>query len=255
MGHAKRLTYKDAVHHVTMRCNNKEFLFEEESKALFLDLLRETCLIYDCPLFDYCILTNHTHLLFQVKGDDVLSPFMHRLANVFARRFNAIHGRKGHLWEERFHSTIVDLESYLLPCLAYIDLNPVRAGMVSTPIGYAWSGHHHIINEDQSLITLHSIYLDLGPTRAARRARYREILAREAARKPYSLANVLFIGREQFVDDLVTRFGLVSTVRPRVRILQPADNICAVEPVEGGSIWRPDDPSNMLHLPMDPDAP
>ena len=80
MSRPRRMTYRGAMHHVTMRCNNKEFLFEEKSFRLFLDLLRETCQMHDVPLYNYCLMTNHVHLLFKVRTGDVLSSFMHRLA-------------------------------------------------------------------------------------------------------------------------------------------------------------------------------
>ena len=89
MGRSPRLTYRGALHHVTMRCNNKEFLFDERSFRLFLDVLSETREKFSSQLYNYCLMTNHIHLLFEVGTDDTLSRFMHRLANVFANRFNA----------------------------------------------------------------------------------------------------------------------------------------------------------------------
>jgi len=100
MGRSRRFSYQGALHHVTMRCNNKEFLFENESKLLFMDQLAKSCSLHDIALFNYCLMTNHLHLRFKVFDDRVLSVFMHHLANVFARRFNILRGRKGHLWED-----------------------------------------------------------------------------------------------------------------------------------------------------------
>jgi putative transposase len=235
MGRSRRLTYRNATHHVTMRCNNKEFLFEERSLRLFLDLLRESSEKYGVRLFNYCLMTNHVHVLFRVKADDVLSPFMHRLANVFAKRFNLIRGRKGHLWEGRFRSTIVEASSYFLPCMAYIDLNPVRAGIVQKPGDYQWCGHRYLEAEDESIIDLHRIYLGLGKERRARYRAYMKLLEKEAAREPYSLAGTLFVGSERFTQRLQKRFGIVNTARVHVQRVDLEGGIRAIELLGGGS--------------------
>ena len=229
MGRKRRLTYARALHHVTMRCNNKEFLFEEESLAFFLEVLRETCEKYGVPLYNYCLMTNHVHLLLKVMAGDVLSPFMHRLANVFANRFNVIRGRKGHLWEARFLSTIVQTSSYFLRCMAYIDLNPVRAGMVATPDEYQWSGYGSVAAEDESLLDLHSIYLKLGNTKRQRHQAYLQILEEEAGRPTYSLAGTLFVGTSEFTSRMRRRFRIVPNERNYIRRVDLEDGIQAIE--------------------------
>ena len=234
MSRPRRMTYRGAMHHVTMRCNNKEFLFEEKSFRLFLDLLRETCQMYDVPLYNYCLMTNHVHLLFKVRTGDVLSSFMHRLANVFAKRFNAIRGRKGHLWEGRFRSTIVEPTSYFLQCMAYIDLNPVRAEMVERPGDYQWCSYLHLAKEDESLITLHRVYLDLGKSRRARRQAYARLLKHEASKPPYSLAETLFVGTADFTRRMLKRFDLVRSSRPRIQRVDLGASIEAIESLPGG---------------------
>ncbi|NQT18643.1 MAG: transposase [Planctomycetes bacterium] len=217
MGRTRRLTYPGALHHVTMRCNNKEFLFEEQSLGFFLDVLRETCEKYDLSLYNYCLMTNHVHLLLTVKAADVLSRFMQRLANVFANRFNVIRGRKGHLWEARFVSTIVQPSSYFHRCMAYIDLNPVRAGMVATPDEYQWSGYGFVAAEDERLLRLHGIYLKLGKNKRQRHQAYLKLLEEEAGRPPYSLAGTLFVGTSEFTSRMRRRFGIVPNERNCIR--------------------------------------
>jgi len=229
MSRPRRLTYRNAMHHVTMRCNNKEFLFEEQSLRLFLDVLRESCEKHGVRLFNYCLMTNHVHLLFRVKADDILSTFMHRLANIFAKRFNLIRGRKGHLWEGRFLSTIVEASSYFLRCMAYLDLNPVRAGMAQKPGDYQWCSHRHLANEDESVIDLHRVYLALGKTTKTRYRAYQRMLAEEAARGPYSLAGTLFVGRKKFTQRLQRRFEIQDREQPRVRCVDLDGGIQAIE--------------------------
>ena len=229
MGRIQRLTYPGALHHVTMRCNNKEFLFDADSMRLFLELLCYCCQKFQVPLYNYCLMTNHVHFLFKVMDDEVLSAFMHRLANLFAREFNATRERKGHLWEGRFRSTIVEeAVSCFLWCMAYIDLNPVRAGMVRSAAEYKWCGHSCLLNEHESLITVHQSYRALAGTIKARRLRYTRLLNAELAREPYSLANALFLGSARFTREMQSRFGLSGTGH-RVKYVELGEGIIAVE--------------------------
>ena len=247
MSRLPRFSYEGATHHVTMRCNNKEFLFDEHSQQLFLEVLRESCLILGVSIYGYCLMTNHLHLLLQVSSDDLLSRFMHRLANVFAKRFNALRGRKGHLWEGRFRSTIVEPDSCILRCLAFIDLNPVRAGIVQQPAQYRWSSHNALAEEDETIISLHEVYVSLGRDGASRYAAYCKELEAESAREGYSLANVLFLGRLEFINQQLERFGLTAGIKPRFRRVPLDNGIWAVVPAGGGSRKRARKPPGDLN--------
>jgi len=240
MGRSPRLTYGGALHHVTMRCNNKEFLFDEESFRQFLGVLLETCEKFHTPLYNYCLMTNHVHLLFEVGADDVLSRFMHRLANVFAKRFNAARDRKGHLWEGRFVSTIVEARSYFFRCMAYIDLNPVRAGMAEAPGDHEWCAHRHVVAENELAVAIHDLYKELGRTPAKRRRAYLRLLEAEAGRPPYSLAGTLLVGSPRFTRRLQKRFGITLEARSRFQRLELDDGIRAIELRKGGRARRCD---------------
>jgi len=218
-----------------MRCNNKEFLFDEQSFRLFLGILTETKDKHGVRLHNYCLMTNHVHLLFTVPSDDTLSRFMHRLANVFAKRFNAIRERKGHLWEGRFRSTIVDPSAYFLRCMAYIDLNPVRARIVAEPSDYRWCGHRDLLDERGTLLAPHASYLQLGKSRAGRRRAYLQLLEEEAQRTAYSLADALVVGSRSFARRQVKRFGLTSEQRPRLHCIELDGGLESVELRAGGS--------------------
>ena len=229
MGRTPRFTYARAVHHVTMRCNNKEFLFDQPSFQWYLDVLFEACDRFGVHLYDYCLMTNHVHLLFQVPADDVLSPFMHRVANRFANRFNAARKRKGHLWEGRFLSTIIEAPPYFLRTMAYVDLNPVRARMVKHPADYPWSGHRHLRSGDAELIEFHPIYLGLGKTPEARYRAYLRILEEEAKLPLHSLARALFVGRSDFVSRMRKRFAVVDGRLPRVESTDLGGGVRAIQ--------------------------
>jgi putative transposase len=203
-----RFTYPRALHHVTLRCNNREFLFTVPTFELFLELLQAARDRFPISLYNYCLMTNHVHLLFKVGGSDTLSTAMHWLSSRFSQRFNKMRGRKGHLWEGRFRSCIIEHNSYFFRCMAYLDLNPVRAGMVAGPLEYRWCGHRALRDENTDLLDLHPLYLAGGKTRAARYLSYTELLREEAGRPAVSLATKCFVGAPRFVSRMEKKFDL-----------------------------------------------
>ena len=223
MSRPPRLSYAHALHHVTLRCNNREFLFSPPSFDLFLTVLHEARTTFPITLYNHCLMTNHVHLLFKVGCDDTLSKAMQWLSTSFVRRFNKATGRKGHLWEGRFRSTLVEQETAFLRSMAYVDLNPVRAGMVSDPADYPWNAHAALRAEDPERISLHELYLELGADPASRYRAYRGILADEAAREPFSLATAHFLGSPRFVSRMERRFAPNAGLQRRF--------------VGGGLIW------------------
>jgi len=203
-----RFSYAHAVHHVTLRCNNREFLFTPPSFELFLRVLSDARDRFPLHLYNHCLMTNHVHLLLKVGRDDTLSTAMRWLSTSFVRRFNRVTGRKGHLWEGRFRSTLIEESTSFLRCMAYVDLNPVRAGMAPTPLDYPWSAHSALRAEDGESVELHELYLGLGADPARRYRAYLELLSAEAAREPFSLATAYFVGSPRFVSRMESRFGL-----------------------------------------------
>ena len=168
MGRPRRYSYAGAYHHVSVRCNNREFQFTEDALfARLRDVLAAARRRHRFRLLDYCFMTNHFHLLFQVPREDTLSKAMHDIDNRFSRWFNARGKRCGHLWEGRFRSTVIEADMYLLNALAYIDLNPVRAGIVGEPWAWPWSGCSHLATwQANGLIDEYPLYLALGSTAA-----------------------------------------------------------------------------------------
>jgi REP-associated tyrosine transposase len=207
MPRPRRFSYPRAVHHVTLRCNNKEFLFDADSQRLFLNYVQRTRDRFQIRLHNFCIMTNHVHLLFKVGQTDVLSKSMHWLSSRFSQHFNKLRGRRGHLWEGRFRSTIVEQSTYFLRCMAYVDLNPVRAKIAESPPDYAWSAHSALRDEDASVLDFHDVYLGLGGKPAERYATYMEIVAEEHRRPAASLATSYFAGSATFVDRMEKKFG------------------------------------------------
>lgn len=208
MSRPPRFTYAHAVHHVTLRCNNREFLFTVPTHELFHGILQEARQKFPLELYNYCLMTNHVHLVFQVGRADTLSRVMHWISTSFSRRFNKLSGRHGHLWDGRFRSTIIEQDTCFLRSMAYLDLNPVRARMVATPLEYRWSGHRALRDENTADIDLHPLYLGSAPNRRSRYRSYMKMLAEEASRPAFSLATTYFAGTSDFIWRMQRRFGL-----------------------------------------------
>lgn len=208
MSRPPRFSYARAVHHVTLRCNNREFLFTVPSFELFLEVLQEARAKFPVSLYNYCLMTNHVHLLLKVGRADTLSKAMHWISTSFSRRFNKLSGRHGHLWEGRFRSALVEQASYFLRCMAYLDLNPVRAKMAATPLEYKWCGHRALRCGNAAVLDCHPLYLELGSDARTRSRAYAKILAEEAKLPAISLATAYFVGRPQFIWRMKKKFGL-----------------------------------------------
>jgi putative transposase len=102
---------------------------------------------------------------------------MQAVGRRYVRNFNLRHQRSGTLWEGRYRSTLIQSERYLLACMAYIDLNPVRAGLVADPADYPWSSHQHYIGRrPDKLVTPHGLYWEMGNTPFARDQSYADMV-------------------------------------------------------------------------------
>jgi len=121
-------------------------------------------------------MSNHVHLLVTPAADDSVSRMMKAVGERYVRAFNKRHKRTGTLWEGRFKSTIVDSERYLFTLYRYIELNPVRAGMVSHPREYPWSSYAaNAEGAESDLVAPHPGFLAISDDPAERRSRYREM--------------------------------------------------------------------------------
>jgi len=178
MARLARLTLTNYPHHVILRGNNRQVIFSGESDMRrMLNLLEEHSLAQGVDVHAYVLMGNHLHLLVTPRRDGALSLMMQSVGRSYVRAFNQAHGRTGTLWEGRYRSSVIQTERYLLTCMAYIDLNPVRAGMVEAPENYPWSSHAHYIGRlHQRLLTPPALYWELGNTPFAREAAYGELV-------------------------------------------------------------------------------
>ena len=178
MARLPRLTLPGYPHHVIQRGNNRQAIFSSPADyQTLLDLLRINAEKFGVAIHAYVLMTNHFHLLATPQTADALPQMMQAVGRSYVRYFNDLQGRTGTLWEGRYKSTLIQTDRYLLACMAYIDLNPVRAGLVAQAGDYVWSSHgHYIGRKTDKLITPHPLYWELGNTPFAREAAYADLV-------------------------------------------------------------------------------
>jgi putative transposase len=209
MARLPRLTVAGYPHHIIQRGNNRQDIFGSAAdRRLFLNLLADNAAQSKVAIHAYVLMGNHVHLLATPETADGIPQMMQALGRRYVRLYNDTHGRTGTLWEGRYKSTLIQTERYLLACMAYIDLNPVRAGLVAHPGEYAWSSHgHYAGDKSDPVVTPHPLVWGLGNTPFAREAAYRELVLRgltaqqlqdltQSALKGWAL------GEQGFVDSL-----------------------------------------------------
>jgi len=178
MARLPRLTVPGYPHHIIQRGNNRQPIFAgADDYQTLLALLGENAARFGVALHGYVLMSNHFHLLATPAEADGIPKLMQAVGRTYVRHFNTAQARTGTLWEGRYRSTLIQAERYLLACMAYLDLNPVRAGMVHAPEDYPWSSHGHYTGlRIDRLITPHSLLWELGNTPFAREAAYRDLV-------------------------------------------------------------------------------
>jgi putative transposase len=176
MARLPRLTVAGYPHHIIQRGNNRQpIVLDDGDREALMALITELARKHRVALHAWVLMDNHFHLLATPETAEGVSLWMQDVGRSYVRRFNNRHRRSGTLWEGRYKSTVVQTEGYLLACMAYIELNPVRAGMVADPRDYPWSSHLANIGQraDRHLVP-HPVYWSLGNTPFAREAAYAE---------------------------------------------------------------------------------
>jgi putative transposase len=165
-----------ALHIVQRGINGNPCFLQPGDFAAYLGFLAQFSAKFSCAVHAYCLMTNHVHLLATPGSVEACGLLMKNLSQCYVQWLNHRLGRSGTLWEGRFHSCLVNSDNYVLACYRYIELNPVRAGMVAAAGQYRWSSYS--ANADgvpSDLVTAHAAY-DALATRSDLRARaYQEL--------------------------------------------------------------------------------
>ncbi len=184
------------------------------------------------------LMANHVHLLVTPDDKGAAAAMLQDLGRTYVRVINTVHGRTGTLWEGRYKSSLVDAETYFLACHRYIELNPVRAGIVAEPGKYLWSSHgHYASGELNGLITEHSMYLRLGVSKADRQATFRSLFLDSLTTE--TIANIRTstnagsaLGSEAFMKHIQAAVGRDVRLPRRGR---PSKDDAAVTPIDAVS--------------------
>ncbi len=191
--------------HVVQRGNNRQICFASDSDfKAYATWLRQAGEEFGVDIHAWVFMTNHVHLLMTPNSPDSISLCMQALGRQYVRYFNHRYQRSGTLFEGRFKSSLVQAEQYYLACQRYIELNPVRAGMVTDPANYSWSSYRtHAFNQKATLWKPHAEYLALGRTTKSRTAAYRQFCAQKLSKKVVveirnALNTGLVLGNDRF---------------------------------------------------------
>ena len=182
MARLSRYVIPGQPQHIIQRGNNRQLIFAADADyQFFRDALIEAAHKYGLAIHAYVWMTNHIHLLATPEKDDSISKVFQSIGRRYVQYFNHTYRRSGTLWEGRYRATVVDSERYLLSLMRYIEMNPVRAGMVAQPSDYPWSSYAFNAlgqrDPNSNWLAAHSEYLRLGQSADAREAAYRALFS------------------------------------------------------------------------------
>lgn len=219
MARLPRYTVAGQPQHVIQRGNNREDIFRSGGdRRYYLEKLTTAAAKYGCQIHAYVLMTNHVHLLVSPTMDSGIGKLMQTVGRYYVQYYNYRYRRTGTLWEGRYRATLIESEQYLLTCMRYIELNPVRAKhMAEHPADYPWSSYGcNAVGKEDPLVMPHPEYQRLGATPEERQGAYRQLFraripetSLEAIREATNKAWVL--GSDRF-----TRKMAKVTARPTV---------------------------------------
>jgi REP element-mobilizing transposase RayT len=201
-----RIEYPGAFYHVTSRGNERRTVFQSNrDREKYLSYLESAHERYGAVIHVYCLMGNHYHLLLETPRGN-LSKILHYINGAYTTYFNIKRGRSGHLFQGRYKGILVDKDEYCKELSRYVHLNPVRAGMVKTPLEYPWSSYRYFVGRDRrpDWLTTEFVLGDFGGEGGRGFKKYREYVER---RENKELDNPLkkviastFLGGKEFID-------------------------------------------------------
>ncbi|TSE28020.1 Transposase IS200 like protein [Tepidimonas thermarum] len=210
--------------HVIQRgVDRQPVFFSDDDCRFYLDWLGEYASKRDIALHAYCLMTNHVHLVLSAPSAGALPGLMQDMGRRYVQYVNRTYHRSGGLWQGRYKASYVQSERYLLACMRYVELNPVRARMVQAPGEYRWSSYRaNALGEEDKLLTPHDQYLAIGSTAEQRQQTYRGLFATEVDEPAWALIRTatqqgVVVGDSRFAEMIEKRLGQIVRPRPRGR--------------------------------------
>lgn len=201
--------------HAIQRGHNRSAIFSCDLDYLeYLRCLKQAADSCGCAVHAYVLMTNHVHLLLTPERADSVGCLFQSLGRHFVRYVNATYQRHGGLWEGRYKCNIIESQAYLLSCMRYIELNPVRAGMVDHPANYRWSSYAaNALGVSNAILTAHTEYVALGRLSDDRQSAYRGLFgggsdAAELGMLRCALQTGTPLGNERFKAEIEATLNL-----------------------------------------------
>jgi putative transposase len=216
MPRSARIILPNTPHHIVQRGHNRQVVFVSyDDYNCYCDNLIEFKREFGCKIYAYCLMTNHVHLVVD-PGDEPssLSLLMKRVAGRQTRYVNSVERRSGSLWEGRFKSSVIATHEYLPACCRYIELNPLRAGMVSDPVDYRWSSYVcKTTDSADHVVDYPDFYLSLADNMEERQQAYRDFVFGTIPKHEITLIREALqrgqvTGSEGFREKLSERLGI-----------------------------------------------
>jgi putative transposase len=209
-----RMYLQGLPYHVVQRGNNREACFvEPENYQFYIELWQALSARYGVVVHAYCLMTNHVHFLATPGNDTAVSGTMKVVGSRYAQYINKRYRRTGSLWEGRHRASLVQSERYLLTCMRYIELNPVRAEMVSRPEEYRWSSYGVNAWGGLSWLTPHPGYCRLGQSPVERGLAYRELFKTQLRQEDLNFIRKAThycqpVGEDRFRKQIEQQYGI-----------------------------------------------
>lgn len=224
MSRHRRPVFANVPLHIVQRGNNRNpCFFCKGDYQVYLGMMQDALAEFACTLHAYVLMPNHVHLLASPADTTAPASLMKRVGQRYVQYVNRRYQRFGTLWQGRYHSSLVDTERYFLACQRYIELNPVRAGIVMHPVDYEWSSYRvHAHGEQSEIVVPHDLYKEIGAEKHTREASYRALFS-EALSQPLldqvrqaTLSNGIF-GSAQFSEKFGVALGRHFSLQPAGR--------------------------------------
>jgi putative transposase len=223
MPRTARIAPRGYVYHVLTRGNNRQDVFKDEKDyQKYLDLLHLYKEKYQFSLYHYVLMSNHVHLVLEpTKRGGSLAEVMKGINLSYAQYFKNRYKHTGHFWQDRYKSIIISKDDYLLACGSYVELNPVRAGIVKDSRDYKWSSYNaYAYGKKDSVIEKHPIYKELSKNETERRKRYREFIRgmlKDRNSMKGEMERKIVYGSVDFTKKLTKEYDIEGVIRPKGR--------------------------------------
>lgn len=202
------------TYHLTHRCHNRSFLLKfARDRNVYRQWLWKAAIRYKVPVYGYCITCNHVHLIVHANKAENVSAMMHLVAGASAQQYNRRKNREGSLWQHPYQCTAIEDGQHLLNCIRYVSMNMVRAGAVSRPSQWRWSGHDELTGQRSRyrILNIERLLNSLGISCADDLRRiYLEGIAKQVdkeylSRKP-EWTDAIAVGGKRFVEQIASNY-------------------------------------------------